>query len=114
MKPELIEELARVIEAALCADAGRNQGAIWRSERGRAQMFVSATAIAPIIDRLTAEARAKALDYAAEALEDDAQKCDCFAREERECACGAWDDYKTVPTSRAVEIVRNLKGTDNG
>lgn len=114
MKPELIEELARVIEAALCADAGRNQGAIWRSERGCAQMFVSATAITPIIDRLTAETRAKALDEVVEALEADAQLCDCFARSEGECGCGAWSDYKTVPMERAVEIVRNLKGTDNG
>lgn len=26
--------------------------------------------------------------------------CDCFARSEGECACGAWDDYKTVPLER--------------
>lgn len=24
------------------------------------------------------------------------ETCDCFARSEGECACGAWDDYKRV------------------
>jgi hypothetical protein len=29
-------------------------------------------------------------------LRDDAATCDCFARSEGECACGAWSDYKRV------------------
>lgn len=48
------------------------------------------------------------IEAAIKALEDDAKKCDCFAREERECACGAWYDYKTITSTRAIEIVRNL------
>lgn len=43
------------------------------------------------------------------ALEDDAKLCDCAALEANECACGAWDDYKTIPSERAVEIVRALQ-----
>ena len=43
------------------------------------------------------------------ALEADAKLCDCFAFEEDECACGAWDDYKSITSARAVEIVRELK-----
>ena len=43
------------------------------------------------------------------ALEADAKKCDCAALETNECACGAWDDYKTITSARAVEIVRALQ-----
>jgi hypothetical protein len=46
---------------------------------------------------------------AVNALEADAKLCDCAALEERECACGAWDDYKTITSARAVEIVRALQ-----
>ncbi len=45
------------------------------------------------------------------ALEADAKLCDCFAFEENECGCGAWSDYKTIKSERAVEIVRALKET---
>ena len=47
---------------------------------------------------------------AAKALLADAKLCDCAALEERECACGAWDDYKSITSARAVEIVRALQG----
>ena len=46
------------------------------------------------------------------ALEVDAKLCDCAALEERECACGAWDDYKSITSARAVEIVLALKGKE--
>ena len=49
------------------------------------------------------------VEEAAKALEADAKLCDCAALEERECACGAWDDYKTITSARAVEIVRALQ-----
>jgi len=51
------------------------------------------------------------VEAAAKALEADAKRCDCAARAANECACGAWDDYKSIPSARAVEIVRELKGT---
>lgn len=47
---------------------------------------------------------------AAKALKADAKKCDCAALEANECACGAWDDYKSITSARAVEIVRALQG----
>lgn len=49
------------------------------------------------------------IEAAAKALEEDAKLCDCAALEERECGCGAWNDYKTITSARAVEIVRALK-----
>ena len=49
------------------------------------------------------------VEAAASALEVDAKLCDCAAREELECGCGAWNDYKTITSARAVEIVRALK-----
>lgn len=51
------------------------------------------------------------VEAAATALEADARLCDCAALEERECACGAWDDYKSITSARAVEIVRKLADT---
>ena len=49
------------------------------------------------------------VEAAAKALTADAKLCDCAALEANECACGAWDDYKTITSARAVEIVRALK-----
>jgi hypothetical protein len=48
------------------------------------------------------------LEAAAVAMEADAKLCDCFARSEGECGCGAWGDYKTVPVERMVELIRAL------
>jgi hypothetical protein len=60
--------------------------------------------------RLAAEQRGaeRMKEAAAKALEEDSKLCDCFARSEGECACGAWSDYKTVPVARTVDIVRAL------
>lgn len=49
------------------------------------------------------------VEASAIALEDDAKKCDCAALEANECACGAWDDYKSITSARAVELVRALQ-----
>lgn len=48
------------------------------------------------------------LEMAAKAIQDDANLCDCSAWEESECACGAWCEWKTIPSHRAVEIIRAL------
>ena len=53
------------------------------------------------------------VEAAAKALEADAKLCDCFAFEEDECCCGAWNDYKDITSARAVEIVRELKEKAN-
>lgn len=50
------------------------------------------------------------IEAAAKALEDDAKQCDCFARNEGECGCGAWCEWKSITSQRAIEIVRALKG----
>ena len=52
---------------------------------------------------------AAGIEAAIKELEDDAKLCDCAALEERECACGAWADYKTITSARAVELVRALR-----
>ena len=49
------------------------------------------------------------IEAAAKALEADAKKCDCFARNEGECGCGAWCEWKSITSQRAIEIVRALK-----
>lgn len=49
------------------------------------------------------------IEAALNALEADAVKCDCAALEERECGCGAWCEWKSITSARAVEIVRSLQ-----
>ena len=49
------------------------------------------------------------VEAAAKALEADAKRCDCAARQESECACGAWCEWKYMTSARAVEIVRALQ-----
>jgi hypothetical protein len=63
------------------------------------------------IAKAFARHRIAAIEECAKALQDDAKLCDCFAREVNECACGAWDDYKSITSARAVEIVRKLADT---
>ena len=48
------------------------------------------------------------VEEAAKALEADAKRCDCAARNEDECACGAWCEWKYMTSARAVELVRAL------
>ena len=52
------------------------------------------------------------LDMAKAALEADAKLCDCFAHSVGECACGAWCEWKSITSARAVEIVSKLGGDD--
>ena len=49
------------------------------------------------------------IEAAAKALEADAKQCDCFARNEGECGCGAWCEWKSITSQRAIEIVRALQ-----
>lgn len=49
------------------------------------------------------------VEAAIKALKADAKRCDCAALEANECACGAWDNYKSITSTRAVEIVHELQ-----
>jgi hypothetical protein len=49
------------------------------------------------------------VEAAANALEADAKKCDCFARNEGECGCGAWCEWKSITSARAIELLRALQ-----
>jgi hypothetical protein len=51
------------------------------------------------------------IEAAINALEADAKKCDCAALEESECGCGAWCEWKSITSARAIEIVRAVKGS---
>jgi hypothetical protein len=68
------------------------------------------------IEQLTNDAAAEwqsgydaGIEAAINALEADAKKCDCFARNEGECGCGAWCEWKSITSQRAIEIVRALQ-----
>lgn len=63
--------------------------------------------------RIVAEAAARIVAW----LRSENGACDCFAREAGECACGAWDDYKTMPLLAVADMIENgdhRKGTTNG
>jgi len=53
---------------------------------------------------IAAEAAQRERD--AQLIEADAKLCDCSARSEGECACGAWCESKTITSARAAEIIR--------
>jgi len=69
---------------------------------------ILAQAFAAHAARAREEGYRDGIEAAAKAMEADAMLCDCNARSEGECACGAWDDWKTVPVQRMVELVRAL------
>ena len=118
---ELPEHVARVIDThlhKLCGDAvalGR-WGLEWREGNKHVckrlpdgywtPWHLAQAALSAMPDPL-AMVRA-ALEAAAKALEADAKLCDCAALENAECACGAWDGYKSIQVQRAIEIVRAI------
>lgn len=53
---------------------------------------------------IAAEAAQRERD--AQLIEADAKLCDCSARSEGECACGAWCEWKSITSARAAEIIR--------
>ena len=113
------EEIARAIGRTMDPEddidilEALENGFDWITPEQAARMVNAATdAIEPIINRLIAEAEDRGVEAAAKALEADAQLCDCAAREEGECACGAWCEWKSITSARAVEIVRALKTKD--
>lgn len=67
---------------------------------------IDRAALLEIFRDITREA---AIEECAKALEADAKRCDCFARNEGECGCGAWCEWKSITSARAIEIVRKLK-----
>ena len=57
------------------------------------------TAIAAARAQGYAEAKEQAIAW----LKADAERCDCAALEERDCACGAWAGYKTVAMTDLID-----------
>jgi hypothetical protein len=109
MPDELIEAAAR---AAYDADTDHiHDGVSWSKVGKKAQQAyrdMIRAAHAVLAPTLLEKGVRLGLEAAAKAMQDDARLCDCFAREEGECACGAWDGYKTVPVARMIELVSAL------
>ena len=38
-------------------------------------------------------------------LREEAKLCNCYARSSSECACGAWDDWKTVALPPLIDEI---------
>lgn len=73
-------------------------------------MMTNTEALSSFVDIV----REAVIEECAKALEEDAKQCDCFARNEGECGCGAWCEWKSITSARAVEIVRGLQGMTSG
>lgn len=56
-----------------------------------------------------AEAREAAIEECATALEADAVKTTLHWKNATACGCGAWREWQSITSARAVEIVRALK-----
>lgn len=83
----LRERVAKAIEVALCRDADRNEGAIWRDERGRGQMFIAAdAAIVALLQPSCALALPVKLAGAEAITADHMKKGANF-----DAACDCWD-----------------------
>jgi hypothetical protein len=60
---------------------------------GRDELAATITNLVAKLGTAREEERATVVAW----LRSDNSLCDCFAREEGECACGAWDDNKSRP-----------------
>lgn len=49
------------------------------------------------------------VEEAAKALEDDAMKTTLHWKNATACGCGAWREWQSITSARAVEIVRALQ-----
>ncbi len=116
---DLVERLPK--EAAMLREIAQSYllGIEWQANlSASAAMFDLSAARIQALETSLAEAmatrvdKARAWDACIEARNDERAKviaevvawlrtengqCDCFARSEGECACGAWDDHKTKP-----------------
>lgn len=52
-----------------------------------------------------ADERAKVVGEIVARLKEENGLCDCFAHDPRECACGAWDDYKSMSLERVWGLI---------
>lgn len=116
--PTPAHALIAAIARNMVTDEDRKAAAEWMAERmalvmggesgSGEQSLIEAFARHRIATEVAAEQRGyqQGMEEAAGALEADAQLCDCHAHSESECACGAWCEWKTITSARAVEIVR--------
>jgi hypothetical protein len=79
--PQGVAEAARQLQAGM---------SVMLSERSR-------QAVEQAKRELIAEGERRATAAIVAWLRVDNGRCDCSARSEGECACGAWSDYKQLP-----------------
>lgn len=102
---DLIERVARAIwhcgfhpddVASGEADKRREEwSGDWRRAMDKAQAAIAA------IEADRAELVAEIVAW----LREEAKLCNCYARSSSECACGAWDDWKTVALPPLIDEI---------
>lgn len=104
----MLEELARAIHDTVENDDDSGGGAYMRA----------AQAILPIITREIDRAKAEGWNAAerrvVEWLREENGLCDCHARSEDECGCGAWQDYKTKPLLDIADAIERGEHRSRG
>ena len=99
------EQITQITQVArlICAAQADKQ------DNGDSQLYLSGGWDHTVWMRLVEAGIGTGIMMAAVAIEADAMKCDGAAREERECSCGAWCEWKSITSAGAVEIVRALQ-----
>ena len=97
MTQDEIQAVARAIEDQLTAEEGWMVGtsAIKRMCEDFAQAAIAA------LDAAREDRVAQVVEW----LRKENGLCDCHARCETECGCGAWDDWKTKPLLEIADAI---------
>lgn len=67
----------------------------WRDYVRKAQAAIAA------LDAARGDVVARIVEW----LRQENGRCDCFAKSETECGCGAWDDWKTKPLPQIADQI---------
>lgn len=95
---DLVERCPK--EAAMLREIAQSysRGVDWQAYLSASAAVIDlAAARITELETALAEAEGRVIAEVVAWLRDENGQCDCFARSEGECACGAWDDYKTKP-----------------
>ena len=96
----MTQDEIQAVARAICDDAG----CIWDDDPNTPARLEWSRAAKAAIAALDA-AREDRVAQVVEWLRKENGLCDCHARCETECGCGAWDDWKTKPLLEIADAI---------
>ncbi len=104
----MTQDEIQAVARAMCLEGGfnpdeimPNDGPRWCYYVGGAQAAISALAAIAALDAARGDRVAQVVEW----LRKENGLCDCHARCETECGCGAWDDWKTKPLLEIADAI---------